>query len=83
MKPLTIRKTAAIAGAAKASPSSLRNKAPATTAGMVARTTWKNVLLSFATRLPEAPARESPKLSQSRQKKAKSAIEVPKCMTAR
>ena len=83
MKPLTIRKTAAIAGAAKASPSSLRNKAPAMTAGMVASTTWKNVLLSFGARLPDAPARESPKLSQSRQKKANRAIEVPKCMTDR
>ena len=80
---MTIRKTAAIAGAAKASPRSLRNKAPTMTAGMVARTTWKNVLLSFGARLPTAPARESAKLSQSRQKKANSAIEVPRCMTDR
>src|ERR1700727_1132796 len=42
MKPLTIRNAAAIAGAAKASPKSLRNRAPTMTAGMVARTTKKS-----------------------------------------
>ncbi len=53
------------------------------TAGMVARTTKKNVRLSVFARLSGALMRERRKLSQSRQKKAKSAIEVPRCMTTR
>ena len=80
---MTIRNTAAIAGAAKASPKSLRNREPTMTAGMVARTTKKNVRLSVFARASGALIKERRKLSQSRQKKAKSAIEVPKCMTTR
>ncbi len=83
MKPLTIRNVAAIAGAANASPRSLRNTEPTKTAGMVARTTKKNVRLSVFARLSEALMRERRKLSQSRQKKTKSAIDVPRCMTTR
>ena len=79
---MTIRKTAAMAGVAKASPRSLRNKNPTTTAGIVARTTKKKVF-SRRRASPERPTRDSPKLSQSRQKKMKNAIAVPKCMTTK
>src|ERR1700722_11391504 len=77
MKPLTIRNAAAIAGAAKASPKSLRNRAPTMTAGMVARTTKKNVRLSVFARASGALIKERRKLNQSRQKKEKSTLQLP------
>ena len=45
--------------------------------------TKKNVRLSIFERASGVLMRERRKLSQSRQKKAKSAIDVPKCMTTR
>ena len=81
--PLTIRKTAAIQGTPNACASGLCSAAPITTAGIVARTTSQNRRRSAAERAPVSPTRERAKLIQSRQKKMKSAIAVPRCITVR
>ena len=80
---MTIRKAAAIAGVAKASPRSLRNREPDHDRRDRRQHDQKKVLPVGAERVPVGRTGRAPKLSQSRQKKMKSAIAVPKCMTTR